>query len=520
MRPIALAIALAPALPLLTSCTATDSDAPVDVEPVRPNILFVFTDDHASHAISAYGSTINRTPNIDRLASEGVLFANAFVGNSICAPARATVLTGLHSHASGVRDNHATFDGSQWTFPKALQAAGYETALIGKWHLKSDPTGFDYWEVLHGQGPYYNPALKTEQGSIQYSGYTTEIITDRALAWLEDGRSSEKPFLLMYQHKAPHRTWEPGPEYYDHYAETRVPEPPTLFDDGATRTSAFGAQEMTVREHLLDFDLKFTTREHLDDEQRAAWEAAYGPRNAAFEEAGLEGDELVRWKYQRYIKDYLRCIDAVDDQLGRVLDWLDEAGLAENTVVVYASDQGFYLGDHGWFDKRWMYEESLRMPLIVRWPALIEQGVEVGRVERRLVQNIDLASTFCELAGAELPPDRHGVSLVPLLRGEQPKGWRTSIYYHYFEFPGEHAVARHYGVRTERHKLINFYQNEEWELYDLERDPHELNNVAEAPAYAAVRKELGAELLRLREQFADDEAEPAETASLPDATEY
>ena len=465
----------------------------------RPNILFVFTDDHASHAISAYGSKINRTPNIDRIAREGVLFRNCFCTNSICAPSRAVIQTGKHSHLNGVPTNREEFDGSQQTFPKLLQAAGYQTAVIGKWHLKSDPAGFDHWQVLIGQGPYYNPPIKSAAGTTRYTGYTTDILTDLTLDWLREGRDESEPFLLMFQHKAPHRNWAPGPAHLNTYDGVEIPEPATLFDDWAGRTSATGTQEMTVAQHLNEQDLKLVPPRNLTPEQLATWDAAYGPKNAAFREANLSGAELVRWKYQRYIKDYLRSIASVDDNLGRVLDYLDESGLAENTVVIYSSDQGFYLGDHGWFDKRWMYEESLRMPLIVKWPGVTEPGTE----NTDLVQNLDFAPTFLEMAGVAVPDDMQGQSLVPLLAGEKPDSWRDSIYYHYLEFPGPHAVQKHYGVRTQRYKLIHYYEIDEWELFDLREDPAELRSIYADPEHAATRTELERELRRLQRQYGD-----------------
>lgn len=484
----------------LTTTAATTTTTPPPSQDRLPNILFIFSDDHASHAISAYGSKINRTPNIDRLADEGMLFLNTFCGNSICAPSRATVLTGKHSHNNGVMDNRNQFDGSQQTAPKLLREAGYQTAMIGKWHLKSDPTGFDHWEVLRGQGPYYNPRLKTPDGPVDHVGYTTDIITDRALAWLKEQRRPDRPFLLMYQHKAPHRNWQPGPDHLTTFDDVEIPEPATLFDDWADRTSACQVQEMTIARHMtLKSDLKLQAPKNLTDEQRAAWDAAYDGKNAEFEAAGLEGDALVRWKYQRYVKDYLRCIASLDDNIGRVLDYLDESGLTRNTVVIYSSDQGFYLGDHGWYDKRWMYEESLRMPFMVRWPGVIEPGSR----NADLTQNIDFAPTFLALAGLETPDDMDGRSLVPLLKGRTPDDWRTSIYYHYFEFPGPHAVQKHYGVRTTRYKLIRYYEIDEWELFDLEKDPDELKSVHADPAYADTLAELKRELTRLRQEFGD-----------------
>jgi len=465
--------------------------------PARPNIVFVFTDDHGPQAISAYGSNRNQTPNIDRLAKEGMLFQNCLVTNSICGPSRAVIQTGKHSHINGFLRNGNRFDGSQQTFPKLLQKAGYQTAVIGKWHLGTLPVGYDHYEVLIGQGPYYNPPMIRDGEKTKHTGYTTDIITDLALQWLATGRDTEKPFMLMYQHKAPHRNWQPGPKHLNKYDDVTIPEPATLFDDWKGRGSASQTQSMTIARHLSPNDLKLNKPRNLTPEQAEAWNKAYGPKNEAFRKANLQGKELVQWKYQRYVKDYLRCVDSVDDNLGRVLDYLDRSGLAENTVVIYSSDQGWYLGEHGWYDKRWMYEESLRMPLIVRWPGVVKAGSR----NTDLTSNLDFAQTFLAMAGAELPSDMQGRSLVPLLKGQTPNDWRRSFYYHYYEFPGPHSVQRHYGVRTDRHKLIYFYQLEEWELYDLEKDPDELTSVYGDPAYAAVTADLESELKRLREHF-------------------
>ncbi len=463
----------------------------------RPNILFVFTDDHSPLAMSAYGSRINQTPNMDRLAHEGMLFRHCLVTNSICGPSRAVILTGKYSHLNGFLRNGNRFDGSQQTFPKLLRKAGYQTAMVGKWHLASDPTGFDYWNVLIGQGPYYNPPMIENGERKQHTGYTTDIITDIALDWLENGRDGDEPFMLMYQHKAPHRNWQPAPRHLNLYDDVTIPEPETLFDDYSGRGTAARSQSMTVAKHLNAADLKLNAPRNLTDEQLAAWNAAYGPKNQAFEEANLQGRDLVRWKYQRYIKDYLRCVKAVDENLGRVLKYLDESGLAENTIVIYSSDQGWYLGEHGWYDKRWMYEESLHMPLVVRWPGMVEAGTE----NRDLVSNLDFAETFLDIADVEIPDDMQGRSLVPLLEGETPADWRKSFYYHYYEYPGPHDVRRHYGVRTDRYKLIYFYKLNEWELYDLQQDPHELQSVYGEPAYEGITRELKAELERLREKY-------------------
>ncbi|UCD29761.1 MAG: sulfatase [Planctomycetota bacterium] len=482
-----------------TTAAGAEQDTPSSQ---RPNILFIFTDDHASHAISAYGSMINKTPHIDRLADEGMRFDNCFCTNSICAPSRAVIQTGKHSHLNGVEDNGKVFDGSQQTFPKLLQKAGYQTAIIGKWHLKSEPTGFDYWEVLPGQGNYYNPDFKTPNGKVRYTGYCTDITTDLALKWLKENRDKTKPFMLMCQHKAPHRAWQPGPKHLTMYDDVMIPEPPTLFDDYQGRGTAAKNQEMTIANHMdLARDLKVGPQGRLNREQLKKWQAAYGPKNEAFRKANLTGEDLVRWKYQRYIKDYLRCIASVDDNTGRLLDYLDEMGLAKNTVVIYSSDQGFYLGDHGWFDKRFMYEESLRMPLLVRWPGVTKSG----SVDEHLVQNLDFAETFLDIAGVKIPSDMQGVSLVPLMKGQSPKDWRKSIYYHYWEFPAVHSVNRHYGVRTDRYKLMYFYELKEWELYDLKKDPDELTSVYDDPAYADKVKELKAELYRLQKYYKDDD---------------
>ena len=475
----------------------------------RPNILFIFADDHGYQALSCYGSNRNKTPNLDRIAKEGMLFNRCFVTNSICGPSRAVILTGKYSHLNGFERNGRTFNGQQQTVAKLLQKSGYQTAIVGKWHLRSEPTGFDYYHRLIGQGPYYNPAMRTNEGevdpktgyrTVKHTGYTTDIITDQALKFLKEERDANKPFFLMYQHKAPHRNWQPGPKHLTKYDDVMLPEPETLWDDYKGRGSAAKQQAMTVRNHLSPNDLKTNEPRGLTDEQKAAWKKAYGPKNEAFKKANLEGDDLVRWKYQRYAKDYLRCIDSVDENVGRVLDYLDETGLAKNTIVIYTSDQGWYLGEHGWYDKRWMYEESFRTPLMVRWPG----KTKPGSVNDTMVMNLDFPETFLEIAGVDVPADMQGRSMVPVLQGTTPPDWRTSVYYHYYEFPGAHSVRRHLGVRTKTHKLIHFYNLGEWELFDLEKDPNELKSVYEDPAYADTVKELKTELARLREQYKDD----------------
>lgn len=488
----------------------------------RPNIVFMFSDDCAYQAISAYGSRLAEiapTPNIDRIAREGMLFNKSYVSNSICAPARAVILTGKHSHLNGVIDNRVSFDGSQQTFPKLLQQAGYQTALIGKWHLKSEPTGFDHWQILPGQGHYYNPDFVTPRGTVTENGYVTDLITDKGLHWLDNGRDKSKPFLLMLQHKAPHREWEPETKYLDLFDDVTIPEPENLFDDYATRGTAAHQQDMTIAETMyLDADNKVwgenaPTRKawqraygRMNAAQRAAWDAAYVPENEEFRKAKLTGKDLVRWKYQRYMKDYLRCVRSVDDSVGRVLNYLDEHDLTTNTVVVFSSDQGFYLGEHGWFDKRFMYEESFRTPLIVRWSGVTKPG----SINDDLVQNLDYAQTFLDIAQVAAPSDMQGLSLKPLLAGRTPGNWRKSLYYHFYEYPAVHSVRRHEGVADKNYKLMFFYDLDEWEFYDLAKDPHEMNNVYDAPAYKESIAELKEELMRLRTYYRVPPNQPSE----------
>lgn len=494
-----LIIAICTVFMLTLACQKTEK-----VVKSRPNIIFIMSDDHAAHAVSAYGSRINETPHIDRIANEGIRFESCFCTNSICAPSRAVILTGKYSHLNGVRDNVASFDGTQRTFPKILQEAGYQTAMIGKWHLKSEPTGFDYWNVLPGQGNYYNPDLIEMGEKKQHMGYVTDIITDITLDFLRNRRDQSKPFLLMLHHKAPHRNWQPARRHLNKYNDAIFPEPITLFDEYATRSRAAQEQEMSLREHMQEeYDLKMgDPPQRLNEEQRAAWEAAYGPKKEAFFQKNPEGDLLVRWKYKRYMEDYLGCIAAVDENVGRVLDYLDESGLADNTIIIYTSDQGFFLGDHGWFDKRFMYEESLRLPLVVRYP----KRIEAGSVNDKIVSNLDFAPTFLELAGAEIPTEMQGHSLKNLLLDEDVKEWRKSLYYHYYEYPAVHMAKRHYGVRTEQYKLLHFYYDiDAWELYDLEIDPNEINNIYDDPAYAEVASELKTELKRLQDLCGDSD---------------
>lgn len=485
---------------LVLCCGSLLATSRVSAADARPNILFIMSDDHAYQAISAYGSNRNKTPHIDRLAKEGMRFDRAFVTNSICGPSRATILTGKYNHLNGFTTNEKTFNGKQQTVSKLLQQAGYTTAMIGKWHLVSDPTGFDHWQILQGQGPYYNPAMKTPNGVVKHIGYTTEIITDLTLDWLSNKRDKDKPFLLMCQHKAPHRNWEPGPKYLNRYKDVKLPEPDTLFDDYKGRTSAAAEQEMSIAKHLSRNDLKLDPPKGLTPEQTAEFVKAYAEENKAFEEAKLTGDDRTRWMYQRYAKDYLRCVDAVDDNVGRVLDYLDQSGLAKNTIVIYTADQGWYLGEHGWYDKRWMYEESFRTPLLIRWP----EHIKPGSVSTDMVMNLDFAQTFLEIAKANIPADMQGQSLVPVLEGKTPADWRKSVYYHYYEFPQPHHVQPHYGIRTERYKLIHFYKKDEWELFDLQIDPQELKSIYAEASSAELVARLKKELTALRAQYQDD----------------
>ncbi len=510
-------LALVPAAPLQAQ-RAADTQ--------QPNIIVIFMDDQAYQSISAYGS-FNQTPNIDRIANEGMRFDRCLVTNSICGPSRATLLTGKYSHLNGKRNNHDRFDNSQQTYPKLLQKVGYQTAMIGKWHLDGHPQGYDHWVILPGQGDYYNPDFISAKGNFRVEGYVTDIVTDMAIDWIENQRDPNKPFMINYHHKAPHRTWMPGPDQLHLFKGENLPEPDNLFDDYSTRARPASHQEMEIDRHMdWYYDLKVPPRDGLvmrpnghagggrrlyeqrfTPEQKAAWDAAYGPENEELYRnfANMTHEQIVRWKYQRYVKDYLRTIAGVDANIGRLLDYLQEKNLADNTVVIFASDQGFYLGEHGWYDKRWMYEESLRTPFMVRWPGVVRPGTATDA----LVSILDFAPTILEMANAPIPDDMQGRSIVPILKGEPPADWRTSFYYHYFE-QGEHKVPRQCGVRTQRYKLIHYYTSNEWELFDLESDPHEMNNIYNDPASAPLVAELKAELERLRQYYRDDQA-PAVT---------
>ncbi|MEM9160297.1 MAG: sulfatase [Verrucomicrobiota bacterium] len=473
----------------------------------RPNIVWIFSDDHSFQTIGAYGGrlqSLNPTPHIDRLAAEGMRFDRCYVGNSICAPARATLLTGKHSHLNGKMTNVGEFNHDQQQFQKILRKNGYYTAMVGKIHLNGSMQGFDYWDVLPGQGLYDDPVFINETGRTKEKGHVSDVITDKAIDWLENKRTDEKPFMLMVHHKAPHRNWTPADRHMVKYADTFIPEPDSLFDNYEGRTTAAHQQAMEIDRHMtMNRDLKVGEGGRYDPEQFAA-------RNEYFADNPKEGKDLVRWKYQLYLKDYLRCIWGIDESVGRILEYLDTKGLSENTIVMYCSDQGFYMGEHGWFDKRFMYEESYRTPLLVRWPG----KVKTGSVNDDLVQNIDFAETFLDLAGVEAPDDMQGESLVPLFKGKTPRDWRKSLYYHYYEYPGAHSVRRHEGVSDKRYKLIRFYgedvpSGEEWEFFDLKNDPNEMKSEYGNPEYAKIVKKLKKELGRLRDYYeVTDDVEP------------
>jgi len=497
---------------LLSGCAPVEKNKTQAEAQKRPNIVFIISDDHAYQAISAYGGRLAEvapTPNIDRIADSGIMFTNCLVTNSICGPSRATILTGKHSHQNGFIDNTfgSQFDFNQQTFAELLQGAGYKTGVLGKLHLGAKPSkGFDYIDILPGQGSYYNPVFINEEGQYKMEGYTTEIITEKAIQWMDSIKSDAQPFMLFLGHKSPHRPWQPGPNEIGMYEGVTIPEPESLFDTYTGDRTVAAMNFMSISEAMkLEQDLKITSGPQggFTIKQQKTWDSIYGPINEKFNKENLTGKDLTRFKYQRYMKDYLASVAGVDKGVGEVLDYLNTSGLEENTIVIYTSDQGFYLGEHGWFDKRWMYKESLRTPLLVSWPGKIKAGTRTDR----MVSNLDFAETFLDIAQTEIPKDMQGKSILPILKGEIPENWREAHYYHYYEHPSEHDVRRHYGITTDRYKLIHFYYDlDKWELYDLEKDPNEMQNLYGDSAYAEVKSELHNRLEVLRTTYQDNDS--------------
>lgn len=491
----------------------------------RPNIIYIMSDDHDPDAISAYGSKLLATPNIDRLAKEGMLFNRAFVGNSICGPARATLLTGQHSHKNGMKDNRTRFNGTQLTMPKLFQQNGYQTAIVGKWHLHSYPTGFDYWKILPGQGLYYQPRLIQMSGdTATYAGYATEVITNEAMDWLTYKRNKTQPFVLLLHHKAPHRYFFPSPKNIETFKDKVFPEPATLYTDTAGKGTAWKLQTMSILHDMkLCSDLKVDPAYLMDipwlkpDSAELAYynsifnripvpekekiKKIYAIRGEILQQQKPKGNDLLKLKYQWYMQDYMATAASVDESVGKILDYLDSTGLTDNTLIIYTSDQGFYLGQNGWFDKRWMYDVSMRTPLVMRWPGKIK----AGSLNNTMVQNIDYAPTFLDVAGITVPDIMHGLSLQPLMRAQNIKWNRNSLYYHFYEYQADHTVLQHLGVRTDRYKLIYFYTVNEWQLFDLLNDPSEQNNLINHKSYRKILVNMKKELLRLRDQYDDHE---------------
>lgn len=471
------------------------------------NIVYIMSDDHSFQTISAYDKRHNSTPNIDKLADNGVRFTNSFVCNSISGPSRAAMLTGKHSHINGKIDNsHGHFDTSQPTFISHLkEKSNYQTAIVGKWHLNGEPKSFDYWDILPGQGSYYNPDFITKDGTTRHAGYATDIVTDKSLEWL-DNRDKERPFCILIHHKAVHRTWVSDSLNMLAYEDKTFELPDNFHDNYETRTAASMAEMSIDKDMDLPYDLKVDVESHrpwgrneinrMTPTQRARYDELYDKVTAEFKAGNFEGKELAEWKFQRYMRDYLKCVNSLDANIGRVIDYLEENDLIDNTIIVYTSDQGFYMGEHGWFDKRFMYEESFRTPLVMLLPKSLKKRGDINQ----MVQNIDYAPTLLDLVGIEKPEDMQGESMKPLLMGENPEDWRKSLYYHYYEYPAEHTVRKHYGVRTERYKLIRFYGHdiENWEMYDLEEDSKEMTNIYGVEKYSKIQSELKEELKRLR----------------------
>ena len=503
------------ALLTLASCQTSEKEK-------QPNIIFMLTDDHSTQAITCYGGTLVQTPNLDRIANEGMRFDNFYATNALSGPSRACILTGKYSHVNGFIDNASTFDGNQETFPKLLQQVGYQTAIIGKWHLISEPQGFDFWSILsglHEQGNYYQPEFIENGKEIVEPGYVTDVITDKTIKFIEN-RDKSKPFCIMYHQKAPHRNWMPAQRHLGKFNDVVFEEPFNLFDDYETRSRAAHEQDMNIAHTLQErWDLKIATEEEMNDttlcdkyykayhrmtkEEQKRWNEVYAGRVKEYREKKMSEKELVSWKYQQYIRDYLATALAVDENIGRLLDYLEDIGELDNTIIIYASDQGFFLGEHGWFDKRFMYEECMQMPFLVRYP----KAIQSGKTSDAMCMNIDVAPTLLDYANVKIPETIQGKSLRPILEnnGKEPEKWRQYAYYHYFEFPAEHSVKRHYGIRTKDHKLIHFYNDiDEWEMYNLNNDPHEMENIYNQPTNQAVQTELKKMLFKVREEIGDN----------------
>ena len=503
------------ALPLAFAAAAGAQPA------ARPNIVYIMSDDHAYQAISAYGSPLSKlapTPNIDRIAKNGAMFTQSFVGNSLCGPSRATLLTGRQSHAHGFTQNGQRFENNVWVWPRALSQAGYATAMFGKWHINHSPEGigFDDWKVLDDQGEYYNPDIIAPKGRSVVEGYATDLITRYSLDWLKNGRDKSKPFAILSHHKAPHRNFMPALRHVQKYQGVTFPVPDNYFDEYRGRIAA-GTQEMNIYRDMYEgHDLKMTVAkgsaqlrynrwpgafDRMTHAQQAEWDALMQADNDRLNATPLSGRDLALWKYQRYMQQYLGTIAAVDEGVGAVLDYLEESGLDRNTIVVYTSDQGFYLGEHGWFDKRFIYEESMRTPFLIQYPGHIRPGTRIAAP----IQNIDYAPTFLDYAGVKGPATIQGRSMTPLLTGRTPRDWRKDLYYHYYEFPGFHSVRAHYGVRGERYKLVRFYGDglDAWEFYDLKTDPREMDNRIADPAMKAPIARMKRRLVELRREYED-----------------
>jgi len=491
----------------------------------QPNIIYIMSDDHDADAISAYNQKFIFTPNIDRLAKEGMLFKNCFVGNSICSPVRATILTGQHSHMNGVKDNRTPFDGTKITLPKLLKQSGYQTVLIGKWHLHSLPTGFDYWKILPGQGQYYSPRLiNMNNDTVRYDSYATSLITSEAIGWLEEKRDASKPFFMMMHHKAPHRNWMPELKWLEFFSKKGIPEPATLYVDTAGKGSAFKQQQMSILNDMtLCTDLKIDPQYLMDiphlkpdtseirgynslinsipEETRIKMKEIFAQRGEIIQQQKPTGKDLLKLKFQWYMHDYLACVASVDESVGQVLKYLDDKGLAENTIVIYTSDQGFYLGENGWFDKRFMYDVSMNTPLLIRWKGKIKPGT----VNASLIQNIDFAPTMLDMAGVSIPKTMQGLTLKQLITGKQKNLLRKELYYHYYEYPVDHSVLPHLGIREKRYKLIYFYTVNEWEFYDLRTDPDEQHNLILLPKYNTEIARMKKRLQEVKREYKDDE---------------